>query len=185
MHRTALIVVLTLALAGCAVTPTPSTATLPAGAFGSNADNDIMAINTAAWAFANPARTRGNLINAIHAVMAIDYLAGELTASPRWNTMSPLTKLEMLRARTEVRAAVGIAPDAPSQAVVNALLALAANPTQETATRVLTPPVFTLPPKQILARLDDLPYLPIAARASYMASAQEFPSNDFQCFNCN
>ncbi|MGH7101903.1 MAG: hypothetical protein ACREFJ_05850 [Acetobacteraceae bacterium] len=175
MVRVVLVLVVALALAGCAVTPMPSTAYLPAGAFGGNADNDSMAINTAAWAWANPARTHGNLVNATRAVMAIDYLGGQLTSDPRWTWMSPLTKLDMLHARTEVREAVGIAPDAPSQAVVNALFAFSLSPTEATAARVMTPPVFVLPPQQVVARLDNLPYIPLAGQASYMASAQQFP----------
>lgn len=177
--------ILALALAGCAVTPRPSTAVLPPGAFGTNADNDIAAINTAAWAFANPARTRGSLVNGGRAVMAIDYLAGQLTSSPRWQFMSALTKLEMLHARTEVRAAVGIAEAAPSQAVVNALIMLTAVPTKQTAEQVLRPPVFTLPPAEVVARLENLPFLPIANYASLQAAGQEFPGSGVNCIVCD
>lgn len=182
MYRVALVLGLALALAlplgGCAVTPMPSTAYLPPGAFGGNSDNDAMAINTAAWAWANPARTHRNLINATHAVMAIEYLGGQLTSDPRWTWMSQRTKLEMQGARTEVREAVGIAPNAPSQAVANALLAFSINPTEATAARVMTPPVFVLPPEQVVARIDNLPYIPLAAQATAMANAQQFPGGN-------
>ncbi|MGH7121506.1 MAG: hypothetical protein ACREFP_21365 [Acetobacteraceae bacterium] len=175
MRRTALILIGALALAGCAVTPMPSTAYLPPGAFFSNADNSLMAINTAAWAWANPARTHGNLINATLAVMAVEYLGGDLTSNPRWSWMSPMTKLKMLNARTQVRQVVGIAADAPSQAVVDDLLQFSRSPNEATAARVMVPPVFTLPPKEIVAKLDNLPYLPLVAQASAMASVQQFP----------
>jgi hypothetical protein len=174
-----------VALAGCAVTPPPDTSQIPPGALGGNADNDIMAINTAEWAFANPARTRGNVVNGIRAVISIDYLAGQLSSSPRWDYMSPLTKQQMLEARLEVRRALGIQPTAPSQAVVNALLALSVNPTPATADQILRPPVFTLPPDETLARLDNLPYLPIANQASARAGAQEFPSSGPNCLVCD
>jgi hypothetical protein len=174
-----------LALGACAApTPPPSTADLPPGAFGSNGDNDIMAINTAAWAFSNPARTHGNPVNAIRAVLAIEYLGGELSSSPRWNFMSGLTKLQMLEARQEVRQTLGIAPDAPSQAVANALLALSVNPTPSTAAQVLKPPVFTLPPEETLARIENLPYLKMANLASHGASEQEFPGQGSLCIVC-
>ena len=173
-----------LALAGCALPPPPSTARLPPGAFGSNADNDIMAINTASWAFSDPARTHGNLINATRAVLAIEYLAGELWTNPRWDYMSPLTKQFMLQARQEVRAALGIAPDAPSQLVANALLALTASPTPATAAQVIRPPVFTLSPDETIMRLENLPYLPIANKAAHRAAGQEFPGNDINCVVC-
>jgi len=175
MRRTACMLIGMLALAGCAITPMPSTAQLPEGAFFSNADNDVMAINTAAWAWANPARTHGNLINATLAVLAVEYLGGELTSDPRWSWVSPLTKLNMLHARTEMREALGIATDAPSQAVADALIEFSRSPNEATAARVMTPPVFTLPPKEMVARLDNLPYLPLVAQASYEASAQQFP----------
>ncbi|MGH7067006.1 MAG: hypothetical protein ACREFO_19315 [Acetobacteraceae bacterium] len=178
MYRVALVLGVALALAGCAVTPMPSTAYLPVGAFGGNSDNDSMAINTAAWAWADPARTHRNLINATRAVMAIEYLGGQLTSDPRWTWMSPRTKLNMLGARTEVREAVGISPNAPSQAVANALLAFSISPTEATAARVMTPPVFVLPPQQVVARLDNLPYIPLAAQATSMASAQQFPGGN-------
>ncbi len=158
MKRGILVLTAALALGACAPTPPPSTAQLPPGAFGGNDDNDIMAINTAAWAFSNPARTHGNPINAVRAVLAIEYLGGELSSSPRWNFMSPLTKLSMLQAREEVRETLGIAPDAPSQAVANALLALSGNPTPAAAAQLLKPPVFTLPPEETLARIENLPY---------------------------
>ena len=45
-------------------------------------------------------------------------LAGELSSNPRWTMMSPLTKQEMLQARVDVRQVLGIAPNAPSQIVV-------------------------------------------------------------------
>lgn len=175
MRKTALVLIGALALAGCAVTPMPSTATLPPGAFFSNADNSLMAINTAAWAWANPARTHGNLINATLAVMAVEFLGGDLTSNPRWSWMSQRTKLDMQGARAQVRQAVGIAPDAPSQAVVDALIQFSRSPNEAAAARVMTPPVFTRPPKEIVATLNDLPYIPLAAQASAMASAQQFP----------
>jgi hypothetical protein len=173
-----------LALAACAPRPMPSTAELPPGAFGGNADNGIMAINLAAWAFADPARTHGNPIDATRAVLAIEYLAGQLSSSPRWDYMSQLTKLEMLQARQQVRATLGIAEDAPSQAVANSLLALSTNPTPAVANQVLRAPVFTLPPTETLARINNLPYLPLVNQASQGASAQEFPSSGPNCIMC-
>ena len=109
-------------------------------------------------------------------MLAIEYLAGELSTSPRWDFMSQLTKLQMLEARQEVRAALGIAESAPSQAVANALLALSQNPTPAAAAQLLEPPVFTLLPAETLARIENLPYLPMANLASQDAGQQEFPT---------
>ena len=184
MRHRVLVLAMTALLASCTPTPPPSTARLPPGAFGGNGDNDIWAINTAEWAFASPARTRGNPIDAIRAVLAIEYLAGELSTSPRWDFMSRLTKLEMLEARQEVRATLGIAENAPSQAVANALLALSLNPTPAAADVLLKPPVFTLSPAETLTRIENLPYLQMANIASLHAGQQEFPNGSSTCFVC-
>lgn len=173
-----------LLLAGCAITPPPSTALLPPGAFGSNASNQIMAINVAQWAFSDPARTRGSLVNGTRAVLAIEYLAGELSTNPRWQYMSSRTKREMLEAREEVRSLIGVAPGAPSQAVANALVALSVRPTEATAEQVIRAPLFTLSPAATVSRLENLPYLPIANRASQAAGAQRFPPGGSGCIIC-
>ncbi len=168
------------ALSACgAITPPPDTARLPPNAFGTYSDGDIGAINVSSWAFADPARTRNDPPDAARAVAAVDYLAGELSSSPRWDFMSPLTKMQMVQARAEVRAAVGIAANAPSQDVVDQLLyvadALTAGSTQG-AMNALTPPTFTLPPPDSLARLANLPYLLEANVATMHAAAQSEPS---------
>ena len=100
-----------LAIAACVVQPPPDTAALPFAAFGT-LDNDVAAANQAAWAFAAPARTANNPVDAARAAAGIDYLAGELSSNPRWVMVSPLTKQEMLQARVDVRQVLGIAPDA-------------------------------------------------------------------------
>ena len=167
-------------LAACgAITPPPDTARLPPNAFGTYADGDIGAINVSAWAFADPSRTGNDPADAARAVAAVDYLAGELNTSPRWDFMSPLTKMQMLQARVEVRAALGIAPQAPSQDVVDQLLyageALTAGSAQG-AVAALTPPAFTLPPAETLGRLANLPYLQEANVATQHAAAQSVPT---------
>ncbi|HEY0182555.1 MAG TPA: hypothetical protein VGC09_07065, partial [Rhodopila sp.] len=76
---------LALSLAGCATLPaTRNTPFLPAGVFGVYEDNDIGAINLSAWAFSSPANTKGNPIDAAKAVIALEYLSGELEDNPRW-----------------------------------------------------------------------------------------------------
>jgi hypothetical protein len=163
-----------LAIAACTVRPPPDTASLPFAAFGT-LDNDVAAANQASWAFAAPARTSNNPVDAARAVTAVDFLAGELSSNPRWVTLSPLTKQEMLQARLDVRQALGIRPDAPSQLVVNALLQFAAAwqaGDQPVAMQVLAAPIFTLPPQQTLQLLANLPYIRSANIASIEAATQ-------------
>ncbi len=167
-------------VAGCQLAPPPDTARPATAAFGSNGDNDVSAINISSWAFSRPSNTLGRPIDAARAVAAVDYLAGELSTSPRWDFMSPITKIQMLQARVEVRQAVGIAPNAPSQQVITALLGVAVAldaHDQPAALRDLASPVFTRPPAQILATLGSMPYLQRANIATQNASQQEQPAD--------
>ena len=144
------VAVLCLVVAACSVRPPPDTAALPFAAFGTM-DNDVAAANQAAWAFAAPERTANNPVDAARAAAAIDYLAGELASNPRWLMISPLTKQEMVQARIDVRQALGIVPNVPSQVVVNALLRFAAEwqaGNQAGAIQALAAPGFTLPPSR-------------------------------------
>lgn len=170
-----------LTLATCsAITPPPDTAQPLPGAFGL-LDNDVGAANLASWAFASPARTRNDPVDGARASAAIDFLAGELSSNPRWVTLSPLTKQEMLRARVDVRRALGIRSDAPSQVVVTALLRFAAGwqlGDPATAMQALAVPVFTAPPQQTLQILTNMPPIQSANVASIDAANQMLPSGD-------
>ena len=166
-----------LAIAACAIQPPPDTASVPFGAFGT-LDNGVAAANQASWAFGAPSRTLNDPVDAARAVAAIDYLAGELSSNPRWIMVSPLTKQEMLRARADVRQVLGIAPDAPSQFVVETLLQfgwLWQSGNWPAAMQVLASQVFTLPPQQTLQVLNNLPYVQSANIASADAAAQMLP----------
>ena len=152
---------------GCASLPTnvPDTARLAPGQLGSNGDPDVTAVNLAQWAFADSGRIRGRPADAARASAAMDYIAGKLYTSPRWANIPALTQLQLLQGRREVREALGVAPGARSQAVVDRLTAAADALTQNdepAALRQLGPPVFAAPPQQVLARLSDMPYLRMA-----------------------
>jgi hypothetical protein len=175
---------LCLSVAGCTVAaPGQNPAQLPAGVYGVYQDNDIGAINQSSWAFGSPQRTVNDPVDAIKAVIAVDYLADELTISPRWVTISPFAKQEMLQARVDVRRVLGIAPDAPSQVVVNALLSAAWDlqaGNQADALHALDTPAFTMPPPQTLQILADLPYIQSANVATSDAAAQTPSHGDGQ-----
>ena len=139
-------------LAAACPTPRPDAARLvgPAGMLG----DDVLAIDQAEWAFASAARTRNDPADAARAVAALDYLAGNLSVSPRWVAVSLITKRQMLEARAETRAALGIAPDAPSQFVVDRMMqaadALTVNDVPA-ALAILATPAFTRGPERTLA----------------------------------
>ena len=163
-------------VAGCVASPVPQRVVqLPPGVFGVYQDNDVGAINQAAWAFASPANTQGNPIEATKAVVALEYLPAELSENPRWVAMDAAVSVHMARARDDLRRILGVRPGAPSQLVVNALLALswdlqAGN--QPGANQVLESPVFTLPPAQTMQILSNLPYVQEANLATARAQSQ-------------
>lgn len=160
-------------LGGCVggAPPGPSV-TLPPDAVEGAGDPTRAAIINTAYAFANPASLTGRPEEAARAVANYEFLAVHLPSSPRWVGLSPLVGMELQRGRGEVRQAVGIAPDAPPQMVVNALFialrALQAGDA-EAARRALQPPLFAGGGDATLARLANLPRLPQASSAASMA----------------
>src|SRR5215210_4708455 len=141
-----LLVALPLLVGGCAGpgAPVPS-AVLPPDAVEGAGDPTRAAIINAAYAFNAPASLAGRPDEAARAVANYEYLAVEIPTGPRWVGFSPLVGLELRRGLGEVRNAVGIAPDAPPQAVVDALyVAFRAlrSGDADAARRVLAPPLF-------------------------------------------
>ena len=173
---------LLLLVSACtAVAPRQQVPQLPPGVYGIYQDNDVGAINLSSWAFASPQRTFDDPVDAIKAVIAVEYLADELNISPRWIGMSPFAKQEMLEARAAVRRVLGIAPDARPQVVIDALLRAAwklqaASPTD--AALALNAPPFSLPPQQTLQILTKLPFIRSANIATMDAAAQTAPQAD-------
>ena len=169
-------IALCLTLGACgAVTPPVDTAVPPTGAFGSNGDNDIAAVNLSSWAFSSARNLRNRPVEAARAVAAVDYLAGQFSTSGRWQALSPIVQMQMLQARMQVRQTIGIAPDARSQLVVDSLVAyantVAATGNQADAARYLTNPAFTLGPQATEAKLQELPFLRETNIATQRANA--------------
>jgi hypothetical protein len=162
-----------VALAGCAaITPPPDTAVLPSWA-PLAWQGDFTAILHAQWAWADPSRMRGLPAQGALAVAEVDYLAGELSSNPQWVALSPFAKLRMLQARVDVRRVLGIAPEASSQSVVDAMLATEAAigaGDRQRALTYLAAPIFTLGPEQTLALLGALPYVQAANIATAMTA---------------
>ena len=168
------------ACAGFHETPPPDTARINRGGttFG---DYDVFATQQAAFAFAQSSRTRGNPAEAARAAANVDYMAGELSTSPRWDNVGPLTKLQMLQARQTVRQTLGVAPGTRSQAVVDDLFAAsdaaaAGNPAAAQA--ALDPSVFTFGPARTYSLLTDMPFLADVNVATTHAAGQLFPNDN-------
>ncbi len=178
---------LALAVAACAVAPLPDAArTINPLALGSNQDPETAAINAASYSLADPARTRGDPLSAARALASVDYLAGDLYANPRWNGMNPVWKQQMLDARAEIRAVMGIAPGAGSQQVVDAFLATAnsmAAKDSRAMQAALASPLFTFGADRTFALLQNLPPLPVANVASAHVEQSAFGA-DRNCIEC-
>jgi hypothetical protein len=173
MRRIATLVAL-LPLVGCAVAPAPY-AILPGDAVVGAGDPTRAAIIGSAYAFASPATMAGRPDAAARAAAQVEYLATEIPAGPRWTGYSPLIGQELLAARDELRLALGVAPDAPPQAVVDALYgASRALRSGDPAAAALALPgsVFHDGPTT-LARLGSLPPLPRTRLATALTN-QEF-----------
>jgi hypothetical protein len=163
MRRTVLweCAALLMLVAGCATRPPPEPASLPPSVFGVYLDNDTGAIDYAAWAFASAHNLRNNPSAAARALIALEYLPDELRSNPRWVGTDAALALHLDHARQRYRQVLAIRPDASSQMVVDALLAVATSiqsRNQPAAGQALRSPVFTLPPAGTLATLSNLPY---------------------------
>jgi hypothetical protein len=156
-----------------------ATPSLPPMVYGVYLDNDVGAINFAAWAFATPSNTRGNPAEAARAIIAVEYLAGELVDNPRWVEIDSNTKFRLRQARDAVRQVVGIRDDAPPQVVVDALLAFVADMGSgdvATASAVLAAPLFSRGPQATFETLANLPYVQQANLATSRVAAQALHS---------
>ncbi len=182
-----LVAPLMLLAAACTPVPQVDTAVVPPLAFGTNEDSETAAVNISSWALSNPARTSNDPADAARALAGVDFLAGDLVSSPRWLGLSPLVKQEMLAARIEIRQAIGVAPGARSQDVVNGLLG-AANATVDgnpgSAQLALSAPVFTLGARETYNLLVALPYLRLANVATQDLNGSLNGAGRFTCPGC-
>ncbi len=170
-----LAVAIVVMVAACASETLPDTATMPYGALNTNGDIDIRSLNVAAYDFAYP--IKDDPAEAAEAIAAVDYMGGKLNTSPRWVIMPSLYRAQMLQARIILRQFVGISPTAPSQAVVDTMLALAQAyraQDQSEVQRLLSAPIFSVPTAEVVARLDDVPLIPEVNNATQGANAHAF-----------
>ncbi|HYF08952.1 MAG TPA: hypothetical protein VD970_15120, partial [Acetobacteraceae bacterium] len=159
----------------CQVPPV-QTARLPADAVQAGAaDPDRAAILATAHAFGAPGTLAGRPADAARAVANLEYLAASLPTDPRWFGMNPTVGLSLARGRDEARAALGIAPDAPPQPVIDRLYAasraLRAQDRTAAETTLAGAP-FTAGGAGTLTRLAALPALPRANEAGALALAE-------------
>jgi len=155
------IILLNFTLAACVTPPPTFSVSMPGLTVNVGGDLDVWAINMAQWAFADAGRLAGRPVEAARASAAVEYLAVELNA-PRWVAMNPITQMQMVSARAELRQTLGISPDAASQPVIQSLLdcanALAAGDEAAAATTLRTP-YFTFGAERTLGILSAMPFM--------------------------
>jgi hypothetical protein len=123
---------------------------------------------------------RGQPAGAARAAAQLEFLTSELETNPRYAPSVSPTLVEQLRvARTEMRQAIGIAPDTNPQLVVTSLRRAAAAldaGSRAGAEAALSGTAFPDGPEATLNRLGNLPRLPRTAAAARQAS-DEFLTN--------
>ncbi len=179
MSHRILAVALAATLAGCAngvSTATIDHSVIPQDAGGTQILSPEGAIGYAAYSLGHPSSTLNRPGNAALAVAAVDYLAGDFYTDPRFVGIPAEDKIRMLQGRDEERQALGIAPGATSQQVVDGLIA--AYPFYQAndfagAAKVLPVSVFTLGAAGTTRVLSHLPPLVSANAAAQNANAFE------------
>jgi hypothetical protein len=175
MRPAAVVLALSLPfLVACGAAPPPPYASLPLDATVGAGDPTRAAIVSSAYAFNTPASLARRPADAARAAAQVEHLATEIPYGPRWVEFSPLVGRELVAARGELRAALGVSPDAPPQAVVDALYAasraLAAGDGAG-AERSLPPPAFR-DGRATLLRLSSLPPLPRTGTATALTDRE-------------
>lgn len=173
---------LALGLGGCGLeTPSPSTGFLPANAFAGSVigeDPAIAATNEATYAFAHIGAMQGKPAEMALAVASLDAMAGQFATGGRWLGMNDLAKLDMLRARSQVRRVLGIAPGTSSQIVIDAMVTVShalKRGDRAAARAALRAPGFTFKPRHTLHSLAHFPRVPSANYATAFASRYLYP----------
>jgi hypothetical protein len=160
-----------IGLAGCDATP-PETARLPNFGDFVSIDPVRYSLEQSAYLLTERQYLTGRPWEAAKVIAGLEFVTVELRYGPRWTEFSPLASLGFARARAEWRSALGIAADAPPQAVIDAMTLLRnayAAQSLTAAAAALRPPLFTPGGQETLARLADLPGLPETTQAAVFA----------------
>lgn len=168
MRRRDAMLLLAGAVAACAAPPQPLL--LPPQARRLAADPLEAALRGAADAFSYPGRLQGQPARAAIAVAQLEYLAVEIPAGRSTRDLGGIIGPALQAARYEVRQYAGIAPDAPPQAVIDALMAAATAPGGDAAAPAQLPGnLFPAGGAETWRRLAAMPRLPQANTATVTA----------------
>ena len=146
----------------------------PPGTGSTAGDPGRGAVLAASYAFTQPARLRGNPAGAARAVAQLEWMAASLPFDPYWISASPMAFQQLALARDEVRAALGLALDAPPHLLAAALgrAAMALDRNNRAAAADALAPFAPGGGAGVLTGLDALPRLPRAAEATSFAERE-------------
>lgn len=158
-------------LAACTALPPSETAMLPRDAVTGAGDPTRTAVFTTSSIFAQQSPAAGRPAEAARAIAQMEFLAVDLPQNHSFTNASGTLVPQLRSARLEWRGALDIAPEAPAQAVINALFAAsrAIESGQGDAAAALPSSIFRKGGAATLARLAALPHLPNTASASVTA----------------
>lgn len=167
MLRRAVIPALLLACGGCVMDPSRPY-------LGGIGDPVRGAALNAPWIFGDMSRYQGNPAGAAQAAAQLEFLTDALLNDPAWAPQTSGSLQGQMRvARAELRAALGIAPDAPPAQVIQGLRTAGdalAQGSRARAEVALSPPVFLAGGAETITRLGSLPRMQSLNIAANMAA---------------
>ena len=161
-------------LAACAALPPQESASLPRDAVIGAGDPTRSAVITTSAVFGDRQPAVGRPAEAARAIAQMEFLALDLPRNTSFSGASPTLAPQLNTARAEWRAALGIAPGAPAQPIINALYAAGRAldmGERDAAAAALPPAIFQRGGAATLTQLAALPSLPRTGEAS--ATAQQ------------
>ncbi len=149
-----LAVLIALCISGCANAPRVDYAEMPSSLYSS--DPDDAALQEAQVMFGPSGQRPAALRDRARGFAALEYISGALQVHPRWVALSDAAKLKLTQIRVAAREAIGVAPAAKSQTVVNVLLAVSRTKDDTALMANLNDPIFTLGARATRERLENL-----------------------------
>jgi len=147
---------LALSLASCAGYGRVDSAVMPPGLFPAG-DEDQSALREALLTLGASGTLPAEVQGRARSYADVEFVSGVFNTSPRWMGLDGTAQIQILMARREVRDHLGIAEQAKSQAVVDALIAVSATTDNTAMMTALSNPIFSLGPQATLAKLQEAP----------------------------
>jgi hypothetical protein len=138
---------------------------LPPSFYGPTVFVDDAAAYEAKWVFGGNSSFPTDAAKSAHIVAVIEYLGGAVNSNGQWSDLAGVVQVQMLQGRAEIRAALGVAPTARSQEIVDALVVVSRTNDPKQQMAALDSPIFTRGPEATLRSLADMPPLPVTTRA--------------------